>query len=147
MMAPGGWGQEAKAPPTASALPDSIRSTLTREYPGWKLAPVTPEIQKAYRQHNAPHPPSITTGDFDHDGRRDYVVQIVLKSSGEEEQIIIAFLARPDGYEEDILQSMGIDASYSLWTMKASLDETGTNPDKAVAKDVVLVLGGRVFLR
>jgi hypothetical protein len=131
--------------PTAGlGLPESIQSTLNEEYPGWKLAPVTPQIQATYKQHKVTHSPSVAAGDFDHDGQRDYAVQIILNTPGQEEQIIIAFLARAGHFEETILQSMGIDPTNSLWVMRVSIDETGANPDKPEKKDVLMVLGGPV---
>jgi len=128
----------------ASPLPESIRATLDQEYPGWKLAPVTPLIQKAYKQQKTTHAPSLTAADFDGDGKRDYAVQIVLNTPGEEEQIIIAFLARGDHFEESILQSMGIDPHYSLWVLRTALDETGAHPENPVTKNVLMVLGGPI---
>jgi len=133
---------EVQQPSGASAIPQSIRSTLDQEYPGWKLAPVTRQIQTIYKQHKVAHSPSFAQGDFDHDGRRDYAVQIVLNTPGQEEQIIIAFLARGDRFEEIIVQSMGIDPTSSLWVTRATIDDTGTHPDQAVTKDVLMVLGG-----
>jgi len=136
------WGDTKT--PTGISLPDSIRVTLNQEYPGWKLAPATPQIQKAYKTHHSAHPPSLASGDFDHDGHTDYAVQIMLATPGEEEQIIIVFLSRGDHYEETILQSMGVDPNYSLWVTRTSLDETGANPTPAAKKDALLVLGGPV---
>jgi len=126
----------------ATGIPESLRSTLDQEYPGWTLAPVTRQIQEIYKQHKAAHSPSFALGDFDHDGKRDYAVQIVLKTPGQEEQIIIAFLTRGDRFEEIIVQSMGIDPTSSLWTARASVDEAGAAAEKSVAKDVLMVLGG-----
>jgi len=134
------WGAGNSTTPLT--LPPSIRSTLDQEYPGWKLAPVAPKIQAAYKHHQVTHSPSIAAGDFDQDGQRDYAVQIVLNTPGQEEQIIIVFLARQDHFEETILQSMGIDTTYSLWVTRTSIDESGAKPDKPVMKDVLMVLGG-----
>jgi hypothetical protein len=111
-------------------VPGKIRSILDQEYPGWELAPVSPEVRLAYKQHKAAHSPSITQSDFDHDGKTDYAVQIVLRTPGQEEQIVIVFLARDDGYEEIIVQSKGIDPTSSLWATQAA------------GKDALMVLGG-----
>jgi hypothetical protein len=138
----------AATPPPPSkgvTLPPAIRATLNQEYPGWKLAPVTPQIQKTFQKHRASRLPSLTYGDFDHDGKRDYAVQIVLTTPGEEEQIVIVFLARGEGYEENILESMGLDPSVYLWVGNKALTETGPNAqDKLVNKDVLMVLGNPV---
>ena len=121
----------AAAPPpsTGGALPQAIRTTLDQEYPGWKLAPVTPQIMQTFKKHHANNLPSLAYGDFDHDGKRDYAVQIAITTPGQEEQIVIVFLARGDGYEENILESMGLDPTVYLWVAN---------------KDVLMVLGSPV---
>src|ERR1019366_8612251 len=85
--------QPSPAPNTPS-LPVAIRVTLDVEYPGWKFAPVTPQVQQEFKKHRANRLPSLAAGDFDHDGKKDYAVQIALTTPGQEEQIIIIFLAR-----------------------------------------------------
>jgi len=141
-------GLTSGAPAAASVvvggtLPAAIRSTLDEEYPGWEFAGVSAEVRKEFAKFKGHHP-SLVTGDFDHDGRRDYATQIALHTPGQEEQIIIIFLGRPDSYEEHIVQSMGIDPSVCLWVKNLAIDDTGTHPDTLVSKDVLLVLGGPV---
>src|SRR5262245_19015455 len=75
-------------------LPDGIRTALEEEYPGWKLSPVTPQIQQTFKRHKLNRSPSFVSGDFDHDGKRDYALQIVLTTPGQEEQIVMFFLSR-----------------------------------------------------
>ncbi len=131
--------------PSASSLPLAIRATLDVEYPGWKFAPVTPQIQQEFKKHRANRLPSLAVGDFDHDGKRDYAVQIALTSPGQEEQIVIVFLARNDAYEENIVQSMGLDPTSYLWVAKKTLAETGPNAqDTLTNKDVLMILGGPI---
>lgn len=126
-------------------LPESIRATLDQEYPGWKLAPVTIPIQKEFTKRHLTRLPSLTAGDFDHDGKWDYAVQIALTKPGEEEQIVIVFLARDNGYEENIVESMGLDPTVYLWIKNISLREMGNDAqDKLVNKDVLMVLGGPI---
>src|SRR5690349_16055080 len=128
--------------PASPPIPAAIRAQLNQEYPGWKLAPVTPQIQAEFKKHHPNRFPCLVGGDFDHDGKKDFIVQIVLTTPGEEEQIIILFLARDTGYEETILQSMGIDPNVYLWVSNRALTETGSNgQDKLVNKDVLMVLG------
>jgi hypothetical protein len=125
------------------SLPPAIRATLDQEYPGWKLAPVTPAIQKAFNKRHTNRLPSLSAGDFDHDGKKDYVVQIALTTPGQEEQIVIVFLARDTTYEENIVQSMGLDPTSYLWVRNMAMKETGPNAqDKLANKDVLQVLGG-----
>ena len=122
-------GEPAAVVRTNAPFPESIRLTLDQEYPGWKLAPASPAVLKEYKAHQVAHSPSVVTGDFNRDGKKDYVIQIALMTPGQEEQIVIAFLAQNDGYDEVILQSMGLDPSVYLWTSN---------------KDLLLVLGGPV---
>src|SRR5579871_914327 len=81
------FSAEPAVPPPP--LPPAILSTLNEEYPGWKLAPVTAQIQQEFKKHKINHYPSVTSADFDHDGKRDYAVQIALTTPGQEEQIVI----------------------------------------------------------
>jgi hypothetical protein len=129
----------------ASFLPESIRATLDQEYPGWKLAPVTAQVQKEFKTHKPNRFPSLVAGDFDRDGKRDYAVQIALTAPGQEEQIIIVFLARGSGFEENIVQSMGLDPTVYLWVSNRMLKETGSDAqDKLSNRTVLMVLGGPI---
>ena len=123
----------ARAPGVVAApviiIPQNIRATLDEEYPGWTLAPVLPQIQQEFTKRQANRSPSFAVGDFDRNGEKDYGVQIILKSLGQEEQIITVFLARGGAYEENIVQSMGIDPTVYLWVTHQ-------------AKDALWVLGG-----
>jgi hypothetical protein len=140
------------APPLSAGpplpLPPAILTTLNQEYPGWKLAPVSPQIQSEFKKHKINRLPSLTSGDFDHDGKRDYVVQIVFTApdQGEQpvtEQIVIVYLWRENAYEETIVQSMGLDPTVYLWVANKPMTETGSNAqDILTNKDVLMVLGG-----
>jgi hypothetical protein len=126
-------------------LPQAIRATLDQEYPGWKLAPVTPAIQKEFSKRHLVRLPSLTAGDFNHDGKWDYAVQIALTTPGAEEQIVIVFLATGAGYEENIVQSMGLDPTAYLWVKNKVVTETGPDgQDKVANRDVLMVLGGPI---
>jgi hypothetical protein len=122
----------AATPAPGMYLPQAIRATLNQEYPGWKLAPVTVAIQKEFNKHHFTRLPSLTAGDFNHDGKLDFAVQIALTTPGAEEQIVIVFLAGENSYEENIVQSMGLDPTTYLWVAQ----------NKLVNKDILMVLGG-----
>jgi hypothetical protein len=126
-------------------LPSNIRTVLDAEYPGWKLATVTPQIQQEFKKHRANRLPSLAVGDFDHDGKKDYAVQISLNTPGQEEQIVIIFLARDTGYEENIVQSMGIDPTTYLWVANKPYSVTGPDAQERLGnRDVLMILGGPV---
>jgi hypothetical protein len=132
------------ATPTAApiALPAEIKVTLDQEYPGWKLAPVTPAILQAFRKHKATKLPSLTLADFNSDGKKDYAVQIALTTIGQEEQIVIAFIAGELGYTEMILQSMGLDPNTYLWVQTKAIPDIGPDAQETTTKKIILrVLG------
>jgi hypothetical protein len=118
-------------------LPAVIKSTLDKEYPGWKYAPASPAVKDLFRKQGLWHPPNLLSGDFDVDGRKDFAVQIARTNPGDEEQIAIAFLAKDEGYEEAILESRGLDPDVYLSIRKAPSPE---NP--SVKRDVIVVMGG-----
>ncbi len=127
---------------TPIVLPPEIKHQLDQEYPGWKLAPVSAAVQKEFAKKLTNRLPSLTFGDFDRNGKRDYAIQIALTTVGQEEQIVIIFMAEGNTYAENIVQSMGIDPETYILAQNLSLSETG--PDAAeikVKKDVLLVLG------
>lgn len=137
------WGAPPPKAAPAVSLPEPIRQTLDQEYPGWKLAPVTPEIQQTFSRHKAGRSPSFAWADFDRDGRRDYAVQIALTQPEQEEQILLVFMSRDPAYQETILESRGLDPSVYLWTSKKAVAETGPDgQDKLVTKELLVVMGG-----
>jgi len=111
-----GWSDPPA--PSSSVLPAEIQTTLDHEYPGWKLAPVNQQIQQEFKKHPVGHPPSLVWGDFDQDGKRDYVVQILLRSPDLIEQILIAFIQRENSFEEMILESRGPNPNIYLGIIK-----------------------------
>jgi hypothetical protein len=82
-------------------LPASIRAELDAAYRGWSLAPVHGEIARWFAEYGFDYAPSLVTGDFDNDRRRDYAVQIIAKSKS----IVVAFLDRSGRWERHQLTS------------------------------------------
>lgn len=125
-------------------LPTSIQTTLDQEYPGWKLAPTSKNVNAEFLKFKSSHPPSVATADFNRDGKKDYAIQIALTKIGEEEQIILVFLAQPDGtYGETVVQSMGLDPNSYLWIQTKSLPVTGGDAQEKLVNTMVLrVMGG-----
>lgn len=125
-------------------LPPEIKVTLSQEYPDWKLAPVSKAVQKEFARLKATKQPSLTTADFNRDGKTDYAVQIAITTIGQEEQIIIVFIAQKEGgYSEHIVQSMGLDPNSYLWIQTKALPTTGSDAqEKLVNVTLLRVLGG-----
>jgi len=135
-LAVGAWsGGPSSAPPKspdARLLPPALLSQLDQEYPGWTLSPVNAEVQKIFAADHVGHPPCVIWGDFNHDGAKDYGVQIALTEPGQEEQIAIGFVARHGSYEETVLESRGLDPAVFLWVRR----------EASSSKDVFVVKGG-----
>ncbi len=76
-------------------LPVQVRNYLNDSYSGWKQTVVANGCFADYKK-------SVVMGDFDGNGRRDYVVKFVHKSKG----YFIAFLEQNTDYEPHILLSV-----------------------------------------
>jgi len=75
-----------------SSLPSRLQSYLNKNYTGWKVTPVADGCDAEFKG-------AFASGDFDGDGRRDYIVKLIRGRKG----YIMAFLERRGGYEEHIL--------------------------------------------
>jgi hypothetical protein len=69
----------------AQTLPGSLRSYLSRNYQGWKLAGECKDGNKA----------SVISGDFDGDGKKDFAVKFIRGKTG----FLMAFLHKGSKYE------------------------------------------------
>lgn len=81
----------------AQALPLGIRSYLNRNYSGWTLNSVANHCYPKFKR-------AVVIGDFDGDGKRDYVGKIVRGQRG----YFLALLKRKEDYETHVLESMSI---------------------------------------
>jgi hypothetical protein len=127
-----------------SLVPAAIRLKLDAEYPGWILAPVSAALRQRFQKKPLGHPPQLVGGDFDRDGKKDYAVQIALTNIGEEEQIVIAFLQRDDGFEETILESRGLNPSVYLKTRREPSVSGSALSNASLPRDVLIVAGGEL---
>ncbi len=124
------------------SLPLAIHSQLDQEYPGWKIAPASKEVQAEFRKHHINRDPSLMTGEFDQDGEQDYVIQITRTQPEQEEQSVLVFLKRGEGFEEVPLESRAINPSVYLWKMKNRPTNTPDAPRPP--KERIMVLGGEL---
>lgn len=76
----------------AQALPLKIRSYLDKNYRGWRPVSIADGCYSEFRGASA-------WGDFDGDGKRDYLIKFVKGKHG----YIMAFLERKYGYESHVL--------------------------------------------
>ena len=82
-----------------AVLPLKVRSYLNQNYRGWKLTSMADGCSSEFRR-------AVATGDFDGDGRRDYLLKFIRGRNG----YIIALLERRNGYEAHVLESMSAAA-------------------------------------
>jgi hypothetical protein len=73
-------------------LPEKLRGFLNKRHPGWRLNSEAPNCSKEYQR-------AIVTGDFDGDGKLDYVVKIIRGRKG----YFIGLLERVRSFEAHIL--------------------------------------------
>jgi hypothetical protein len=85
---------------SAPELPAPVRAALNQGCPGWRLAPVAPQIEDWFRGYRLPYRPNLATGDFNDDGRPDLAVQILCSLDGKPRQLVFGLVARSDsGYQ------------------------------------------------
>lgn len=87
---------------TSPSIPPEIRAHLDRHYPGWHFATVVPSLQA---QLGPEERPSWISGDFDGNGYVDWTVQITRPAEPYPEQLLLTFLAHPQGVRVYTLQS------------------------------------------
>src|SRR5215468_9512188 len=87
-------------------LPAEVTVALTQDFPGWKLAPIDPQIQQENKYARAVARRGFISGDFDGDGKADYAVMLLHPSdSGAEEQVAVAYLNTKSGWQKHLLQT------------------------------------------
>ncbi len=95
-----GCGLSQKKTPT---VPKDIASYLDTAYKGWKLSTVREQLTKDFFA-SSKFAPNLAWGDFDHDGSRDYAVEISYGDSVRK-RIVIAFLNRGSKFIPSILET------------------------------------------
>jgi hypothetical protein len=105
---------------SAASLPPAVKTQLDARYPGWKLAAISPQITAWFREYRFQYDPNLVPGDFDGDGKTDYVVQIQTK---QKQQLVIGFVNRGEKFEVHVLASDSVDPySYLFLMEKGSKD-------------------------
>ena len=94
----------AVAQTTAPKLPAELTIALTQDFPGWKPAPIDSQVQQENKDARAVARRGFISGDFDGDGRADYVVMLLHPvESGSEEQVAVAYLSTKSGWQKHLL--------------------------------------------
>ena len=102
-------GQRSRRP----AVPTKIQSYLNKNYSGWRQSATANNCYAEFKR-------AVVFGDFDGDGRRDYVVKFIHNHKG----YILAFVARGIDYRPHIL----------LDTSEGELNITGLTSARKGAK-------------
>jgi hypothetical protein len=101
-------------------LPPPVMAQLDARYPGWKLAPIAPQIEEWFAEARFSYRPNLVGADFDGDGKRDYVVELVSNAG---QLVVVGFMAKGDKFE---MQELAKDApdpfTYLLVYEKGSKD-------------------------
>jgi hypothetical protein len=59
-------------------LPAAAQEALSREVPGWRLAPPAPQLVAWLSESKLGWEPNLVEADFDGDGRADYAVRVIV---------------------------------------------------------------------
>jgi hypothetical protein len=113
-------GERVYAQAKPVAVPAAVKARLDANYPGWRLAEISPEAYEHYSHHRLPFQPNFLWGDFDGDGRRDYAIEITHPGpKGEQRMVVLAFLRRGEGFEEHLLETGISTLDVYLWPHRA----------------------------
>ena len=97
-------------------LPKDIRSYLDTAYKGWKLSPVSEQFRKDFFS-STKFAPSLSWGDFDQDGSRDYAVQVSYSDSIPK-RTVLAFLNRHQHFLPFVLETNSDDPDIFIFVTK-----------------------------
>jgi hypothetical protein len=97
-------------------LPTSARVLLNRRFAGWKFVDVKPEVWQFLREHMNGASAVVIGGDFDGNGRRDYVALIQRNSRS----CLVAFLRRRTSYKMYVVKDP--DGEYLTLATKGTRD-------------------------
>src|SRR3954447_4516216 len=82
------------------SVPGPIRQDLEASCAGWRLAPVTPEIQQEMQSRTPTWPANLIPGDFNGDGQTDAAALIQCKDTVQ----LLVFMAAKDGFSKTVLE-------------------------------------------
>jgi hypothetical protein len=85
---------------TLIPVPVAVRQDLDSACAGWRMAPVTPEIEAEIRTRTPSWPVNLIPGDFNGDGQADVAILVECKGSVQLE----AFLATSAGFAKQVLE-------------------------------------------
>jgi hypothetical protein len=101
------------------SLPASIRADLDASCAGWRLAPVTAEIQAEIASRTPSWPANLIPGDFNGDGETDAAALIECKGAVQ----LYVFVAAPAGFPTVILEKpQQVDSREFLHLIRGEYD-------------------------
>jgi hypothetical protein len=101
------------------SVPGSIRADLDTSCAGWRLAPVTTEIQAEIATRTPSWPPNLIPGDFNGDGETDAAALVECKGTVQ----LFVFMATATGYSKVILEKpQPVDSREFLHLIRGEYD-------------------------
>jgi hypothetical protein len=82
------------------SIPEEIRRDLDAACTGWRLAPVTPEVEAEIHTRTPSWPANLIPGDFNGDGETDAAALVDCKGGVQ----LVAFLATSAGFSKQVLE-------------------------------------------
>ncbi len=107
----------------AQTLPAKVRTYLTENYSGWKQTAVASGCYASFKK-------SVIVGDFDKNGKNDYVVKFVQGRTG----FFLAFLSSGSNYKPYLLESGTAAEIKKMGLNMSSKGEKMENEDGKVYK-------------
>jgi hypothetical protein len=85
---------------TLIGFPGPVRQDLDASCPGWRIAPVTPEIEAEIHERTPSWPANLLPGDFNGDRKTDVAVLVDCKGTVQ----LHAFLSSDSGFSKHLLE-------------------------------------------
>jgi len=82
------------------SVPGPIRADLDASCAGWRLAPVTPEIQAEIATRTPSWPANLIPGDFNGDGETDAAALVECKGTVQ----LVVFVGGTSGFSKSVLE-------------------------------------------
>jgi len=105
-------------------IPSKIKVQIDRAYPGWQFITPLQGCESDVKR-------SVLVGDFNGDGRKDYVLKIEHKSNGS----LVAFISTRDGYSPSVILR---ESARALRDIGFTIGHKGTRVINSQSKSVFL---------
>lgn len=83
-------------------VPPAVRAMLDKEYIGWRLAEVSPEVKAYFARERVGFSPNLLVGDFNGDGKKDDALLIEHRHR----LVVLVFVSRGRGFTRQVLETL-----------------------------------------